>query len=119
MPVFDVSSYTDASPASEADGARRSGGSECHPHLRSGKVARLEGDLQPGVGGGWSIRLPVRREEVSVSRQAVVAEEVMIRADREEDTVQVRDTVRREELRVDVDDSLEMTQRLDPPRRRA
>jgi uncharacterized protein (TIGR02271 family) len=49
---------------------------------------------------GWSIRLPVRREEVRVEKRVVVYEEVDIRREPVEDVEHVHDTVLHEELHV-------------------
>ncbi|MDQ6673914.1 MAG: YsnF/AvaK domain-containing protein [Chloroflexota bacterium] len=56
---------------------------------------------------GWSVRLPVRAEHISVDKQVVVYERVLVRRREIEDLAQVQGTVRKEEPRVTVDrDSL-------------
>lgn len=51
--------------------------------------------------GGWSVRLPVREEDVTVSKESVLLEEVrVLRASRQE-TESVQATVRSERLKVD------------------
>jgi uncharacterized protein (TIGR02271 family) len=49
--------------------------------------------------GGWSIRLPVRAEEVSIGKQTVVRERVVLKRKRIEDVARVTAVVRHEELR--------------------
>jgi uncharacterized protein (TIGR02271 family) len=60
----------------------------------------LEAAITPAEAG-WEIRLPLRREVVSVEKRVVVAEEVTIRRDRQTETQRVEATARRERLRVD------------------
>lgn len=51
--------------------------------------------------GGWSVRLPVREEHVTVSKEPILLEEVrVLRAVRKE-TESVQATVRSERLKVD------------------
>jgi hypothetical protein len=58
---------------------------------------------------GWVIRLPVRAEELVVEKQWVVAEEVVVRTRPVEEVVEVDETVRREELKIEADDTLDVT----------
>jgi uncharacterized protein (TIGR02271 family) len=68
----------------------------------SAKALPLEAVVDPH-GGGWSVRLPVRAEEVTVSKESVLLEEVrVLRAVRQE-TETVRATVQSERLKVDDD----------------
>jgi hypothetical protein len=62
---------------------------------------------------GWTVRVPVRREEVSVEKRAVVVEEVVLRRRSVEEVVSREETLRREEIRVDAEGDLEVTQPLD------
>jgi uncharacterized protein (TIGR02271 family) len=61
-----------------------------------------------------TIRVPVREERVEVEKQPVVYEEVGVSKRVTQDTEQVSDTVRREELRVDKDGDVDV--RADPKR---
>jgi len=64
---------------------------------------------------GWSIRLPVRAEQVWVEKQARAVEEVTVRLRRVEDLERRVATLRREELDVSSDGNLEATRRVTPP----
>ena len=64
------------------------------------EVRSLEATITSSEGG-WEIRLPLRREVVSVEKRVVVVEEVTIRREPHTDTRSVQATVRRERLRVD------------------
>jgi len=55
-----------------------------------------------------TIRVPVREEQVEVEKQAVVYEEVGVGKRVTQETQQVSDTVRREELRVDKDGDVDV-----------
>ena len=59
-----------------------------------------------------NIRVPVREEQVEVGKQAVVYEEVGIGKRATQETQEVSDTVRREELRIDKEGDVEV--RKDP-----
>jgi len=61
---------------------------------------------------GWVIRLPVGTEELVVEKQWVVAEQVVVRTRPVEDVVQVDETVRREELKVEADGEVDVTRPL-------
>jgi uncharacterized protein (TIGR02271 family) len=54
-----------------------------------------------GVGTNEEIRIPVSEEQVRVEKTPVVKEEVKVNKRRVQDTERVRDTVRREEARVE------------------
>jgi uncharacterized protein (TIGR02271 family) len=60
----------------------------------------LQADVA-GHGGGWSVRLPVRAEFITVTKETVIREDVWVGRARNATTVPVSETVRREELRVD------------------
>jgi uncharacterized protein (TIGR02271 family) len=60
----------------------------------------LDAAITPAEGG-WEIRLPLRREVVSVEKRVVVAEEVTIARARHIEAERVEATVRRERVRVD------------------
>lgn len=63
----------------------------------------LEGQVESHLGwGSFRIRLPVRAERITLDRETVVAEEVLLEAEQVEDVAHVTGTVRREELGVDV-----------------
>ena len=51
-------------------------------------------------GQGWVIRLPVRAEEVMVTKEVVVRERVVLRRRELDDVARVEATVRRERLQV-------------------
>ena len=51
---------------------------------------------------GWTVRLPVRAEHVTVEKQVVAYERVAVRTHAIDDLARMEATVRREELRVDV-----------------
>jgi uncharacterized protein (TIGR02271 family) len=73
---------------------------------------------------GWTVRLPLRADIVSVRRRAVVAEEVVVRRRRVESRVRHRDRLRREvprlytggELEVDAPPDLAATRQFDASR---
>ena len=50
--------------------------------------------------GGWSVRMPVRAEDVTVTKEAVLREEVRIWRSRHQETQTVSATVRSEHLQV-------------------
>ena len=52
---------------------------------------------------GWSIRLPVRAEEVVVQKQVVVCERVVVRRRESNDLAHKDGRIRREQLKVDVE----------------
>ena len=67
------------------------------------------------VGGGWTIHLPVRAEQVTVSKQTMVVEEISLRREQAQEIARPAATVRREELRVEPEGDVDVEQRL--PRR--
>ncbi len=72
----------------------------------------LEAKLEPAPRG-WTVRLPVRAEEVRVEKQTVVVEEVVVRTRPVQETVRVDETVRREELRVETTGDVDPTVPID------
>jgi uncharacterized protein (TIGR02271 family) len=60
-----------------------------------------QAEITPRDDDGWEIRLPLRREVVSVEKRTVVVEEVRIHRERHTERRSVQATVRRERLRVD------------------
>jgi hypothetical protein len=61
---------------------------------------------------GWSIRIPLLREEVSVGMEIVVVEEVAVGIRPVSEVAQVTGTVRREELLVETHGDLDQTRPL-------
>ena len=51
--------------------------------------------------GGWSVRIPVTAERISVDKRVVVREELLARPQSREETASVTETVAREELRAE------------------
>jgi stress response protein YsnF len=69
------------------------------------------GATSPAPARTWTVRLPVRAEQVTVGKQVVVAEEVRLRIDTTQRTMVVERPVRRERLRVEVDGDVTADQR--------
>lgn len=61
---------------------------------------------------GWNMRIPVWAEEVTVDKEIVVAEEVVVGIQPVQDVSRVAGTVRREELRIDTEGQLDETRPL-------
>ena len=62
--------------------------------------------VNPGTvdfSGGEVARMDVYEESADIEKQAFVREEVNIRKEVERDTVEARETIRREELEVEAD----------------
>ena len=76
---------------------------------QSGPPLPLEAHVEP-ARGGWTIRLPVRAEHVTVHKQPVVVEEVAVHVRHVQDLVRLEDTVRREQVRAETEGDLEITQ---------
>ena len=76
---------------------------------RSGPPLPLEAHVEPSRGG-WTIRLPLRAEHVTVHKQPVVVEEVAVQVRQVQDLVRLEDMVRREEVRAETEGDLEITQ---------
>lgn len=53
----------------------------------------LEADIQR-LANGWRIRLPIRREEITIEKRTVVFEEVEIRREQVEDVAHIEEAVR-------------------------
>jgi len=75
--------------------------------IKRGAYLPLEARAEP-VTGGWAVRLPVRAEEIRIDRQAVVIEQVVVRAETVEEMVRLEAPVRHEELRVAAEGDLEV-----------
>jgi stress response protein YsnF len=73
----------------------------------------FEGQIEH-TDSGWSIRLPLRREVVSVSKHTVVAERVDLRRERVESRQRLETSLRRERPRID---TFETGVREEPPAR--
>ena len=58
----------------------------------------LEG-VPASAEGSWSIRLPVRAEQVTLSKEVVVRERVVVHRRRIEEMARIEADLRREELR--------------------
>jgi uncharacterized protein (TIGR02271 family) len=67
-------------------------------------IERRPGSGQPSdspIGEGETYRIPVREEQVTVDKQAVVREEISLGKRQVQDTQRVSDTVQREEARIE------------------
>ena len=71
-------------------------------------VERRPADQPISSGESQTIDVPVREERVEVEKQPVVYEEVGIGKRATQETEQVSDTVRREELRMDKDGDIDV-----------
>ncbi len=72
------------------------------PRTREGRRDLLSLDAQvTPLDGGWTVRLPIRAEHISIEKRSVVAEEVAVRTRLTRDVERFDETVRREELLVD------------------
>jgi stress response protein YsnF len=78
----------------------------------------LEARVEP-TAGGWSIRLPLRAEDVTVDKRTVVAETVTVRRGPVEEVMQRDETIRRERLRIETEGNLEVTRPIDGGRIRS
>ena len=67
----------------------------------------LEASRTP-IGLGWTIRLPVRAEHVTITKEVVVREAVVLRRREVDDVARLDATVRREELRVETEGEVEV-----------
>jgi uncharacterized protein (TIGR02271 family) len=67
-------------------------------------------DTPTSASSGWSLRLPVRAEHVTLSRQVVVCERVVVTRRRIEEVARVQAELRREELRTSTTDQAQITQ---------
>jgi hypothetical protein len=69
----------------------------------------LEATPEPN-GWGWSIRLPVRAEQLTVTKQVVVRERVVLRRREVSEVAHLDTTVRREELRIQREGDVAVTE---------
>lgn len=83
-----------------ADAARQPAPRADAPEDSAGRRLPLEAVVD-GRGNGWSVRLPVRAEQITVTKESVLVEDVhvMRRVRKDMETVQAR--VRSEQLTVD------------------
>ena len=86
-------------------------------------VEQMGGAIERAPGGGWMVRVPLRREDVRIEKRTVIAERLLIGQRQVRDVEHVEAELRRENLRVDGDDidatqPLEATTRLDDGQRR-
>ena len=82
-----------------------------HPELSepAGGREALPLDVSPQPAGeGWQLRVPLRAEQVTVSKQVVVRERVAIARRRVGETQDIDVTVRRERLRVEPEGELDI-----------
>lgn len=63
---------------------------------------------QAGTEQHWTVRLPVRAEQVSVSKQVVIRERVVVRRRAVEELAQIDDQVAREVLRLESEGEVEL-----------
>lgn len=61
----------------------------------------LEVRFREATAEGFTVRLPVRAENVSVTRQAFVFEEAVLKTRTHESSKRLKDTIRREELHLE------------------
>ncbi len=66
----------------------------------------VDGKVTGEISEGETIRIPLSEEQVRVDKQAVVAEEVTIGKREVQETKEVKESVRREELRTETDGSV-------------
>ncbi|GAC1318426.1 MAG: hypothetical protein NVSMB2_13230 [Chloroflexota bacterium] len=79
--------------------------------------------IERSTGGGWVVRVPLRREDIQIEKRTVIAERLLIGLRQVPDVERVEAELRRERLRVEGDDvdatqPLEATTRLDRGDRR-
>ena len=77
-----------------------------HERQRAGGLA-LESRLIQ-AGANWTVRLPVRREQVTVTRETVVIERVTALRETIGDRAHIEDSIRRETVRVDTDGEVKL-----------
>jgi uncharacterized protein (TIGR02271 family) len=56
----------------------------------------------------WSVRLPVRAEEITISKETVVRERVVVKRNQVQDVAQVSALLRQEQLRVTTSEGREV-----------
>ncbi|HLH21568.1 MAG TPA: YsnF/AvaK domain-containing protein [Chloroflexota bacterium] len=82
--------------------------------VRRGGLLPLEAHVET-TAQGCTIRLPVRAEYVRVGKRPVVVEQVVVHTAQVSETAHLADTVRREELHVDAEGDVHVTERrVDP-----
>ena len=82
------------------------------PPARTGPLLPLQASVNPSSGGwagGWEITLPLRAEHVTIEKQSVVVEEVVVRRRPLEEVVHLENTVELERLRLETRGDLEAT----------
>ena len=105
--MFEVSRSNQAENDPALDAAR----APAFQHPRgSGPPLPLEAHVESS-GRGWTIRLPVRAEQITVHKQPVVVEEVAVQVRQVRDVVRLEDTVRREEVQAETEGDVGITQR--------
>lgn len=72
----------------------------------------LEAKVEPAAGG-WSIRLPLRAEAVTVDKRTVVAETLTVRRGQVKEVMHRDETIRGERLRIESEGNLEATRPID------
>jgi stress response protein YsnF len=81
-----------------------------HDEPASAKARHLTLDAsRMGSAQGWSVRVPVRAEQVHVSKQVVVRERVTVRRKAIGDVAHLEDEVRREVLDIDTASAVNVT----------
>ena len=93
-----------------ATGYPESRGSSGRPMLPRGSLLPLQAHVET-TPYSCTIRLPVRAEHVSVDKRPVVVEEVLVHTAQVDDSVRLEDTVRREQLRVETEGDVDVTER--------
>ena len=71
----------------------------------SGNVGKVVNPQETDFRGGEVARMKVYQETADIQKQAVVREEVNVKKEIQQDTIEAREKIRREELEVDVDKS--------------
>jgi len=71
------------------------------------------GDTTGSMEGHQEIRIPVREEEVSIEKVPVAKEEVVVGKRKVQDTEHVRETLRKEDIKVDADPDVPVRNRRD------
>jgi stress response protein YsnF len=85
------------------------------PSSTAERTLPLEAKVEPAAGG-WSIRLPLRAEEVTVDKRTVVAETLTVRRGQVKEVMHRDEMIRRERLRIESEGNLEVTRPIDPSR---
>lgn len=93
-------------PAQQANATARPLAAGHETRERRGALP-LQAQVEPAKDG-WLIRLPMRAEMITIDRQAVVVEQVVVRAETVQETVHLDASVRREELRMGTEGDVEV-----------